>query len=83
MSDDLERLVAAWIRWESAPASPAAADRKEDALAALALSGLRVHAAIAAHRRAGCSIPDAVQAALQEVEQPGAPAPDQTAQEER
>jgi len=75
MNDDLERLVAAWIRWEGAPSSPAAADRKEDALAALALPSLRTHATIAAHRRAGWSIPDAVQAALQEVEQPGGPAP--------
>src|SRR5690606_35609189 len=74
---DLERLVAAWIRWEGAPASPAAADRKEDALAALTLPSLRVHATIAAHRRAGRPIPDAVQAALQETEQPGPlPRPD-------
>ena len=61
---DLEQLIAAWVRWEGAPSSPAAADCKEDALAALALPGLRVHATIAAHRRAGRSIPDAAQAAL-------------------
>src|SRR5690606_10213320 len=36
----------------------AAADGKEDALAALALSGRRVHATIAARRRAGWSIFD-------------------------
>ena len=69
MSDPVEQLIAAWIRWEDAPSSPPAADGKEDALAALALPGRRVHATIAARRRDGWSIPDAVQAALlQEVE---------------
>lgn len=64
MSDDLERLVAAWARWEDAPASPAAVAHKETVLRELGLSGRRAHAVIAAHRRAGRSIPDAAQAAL-------------------
>ena len=67
MNDDLERLVAAWVAWEQVPASPAAVARKETVLRDLGLSGRRAHAVIAAHRRAGRSIPDAVQAALQEV----------------
>ena len=67
MTDDIEMLVAAWTRWEDAPASPAAVARKETVLRDLGLSGRRTHAVIAAHRRAGRSIPDAVQAALQEV----------------
>ena len=64
MSDDLERFVDAWVAWEQAPASPAAVGRKETVLRELGLSGRRTHAVIAAHRRAGRSIPDAVQAAV-------------------
>jgi len=67
MTGDLELLVAAWTRWEDVPSSPAAVARKETVLRDLGLSGRRAHAVIAAHRRAGRSIPDAVQAALQEV----------------
>jgi hypothetical protein len=62
--NDLERLVAAWVAWEQAPASPAAVAHKETVLRELGLSGRRTHAVIAAHRRAGWSIPDAAQAAL-------------------
>ena len=64
MNDDLERLVAAWGRWEDAPSSPVAVARKETVLRELGLSGRRAHAVIAAHRRAGRSITDAAQAAL-------------------
>lgn len=66
MNDDLEQLIAAWVSWEDAPASPAAVAHKETVLRELGLSGRRAHAVIAAHRRAGRSIPDAAQAALQD-----------------
>jgi hypothetical protein len=59
-----DALIAAWVRWEENPRSrPVTLDRLA-AIAALELDSNRTHDTIGAARRAGYSIPDAVQTAI-------------------
>lgn len=64
MGDPLEALIDAWVRWDDQPSSPTAVTAKQEALARLGLSGISAHNQIAAHRRAGYSIPDAIQSTV-------------------
>lgn len=61
MRDLTAELIAAWVRWESAPSSDAATRQKFDAIRALELDPIRTIDAVARCRRQGMSIPDAVQ----------------------
>lgn len=72
--DPVERLIDAWETWEQQPGSRDAAVAKEQALAALELSGIAAHELIAECRRrhvagqpGGMSIPDAVQSFLNDL----------------
>ncbi|NIW75277.1 MAG: hypothetical protein GWN08_08525, partial [Gemmatimonadetes bacterium] len=60
----VDRLVAAWVRWEKAPGAAHTARGKVDAIHACGLGVARAHEAIAAARRDGLSVPDAVQAVV-------------------
>lgn len=64
MTDPTERLIAAWMRWESAPSSATATREKFDAIRALGLDPIRTAETVADNRRAGMSVPDAVQAVI-------------------
>lgn len=66
MPDAVEQLIAAWIAWETNPGRRTAVTAKHAALHALELDGCRAHGHIAAWRRAGQSIPDAVQTLINE-----------------
>jgi len=57
----VDALIAAWVRWEAAPRAAAAAANRFAAIHALGLPAIDVHNRVAAARRAGMSIPDAVQ----------------------
>lgn len=62
--DPVEALIKAWIAWEDAPASHQRAAAKCDALNALGLPANQIHEQIGAWRRAGYSIPDAIQSVI-------------------
>lgn len=59
----VDRLVAAWVRWEQFPGSRAAATERLAAIAELGLHSSRLHADIATYRNKGYKVPAAVQAA--------------------
>ncbi len=63
-ADPVEWLIRAWTAWEAAPSAAWTANAKEDAIAAAGLHGSDTHRHIAACRRAGMSIPDAVQSVI-------------------
>lgn len=65
--DAIERLIAAWLRWEASPSSHLAVTEKEAALAALGLAGCEAHEYIAAARRAGFDVPSAVTRAINDL----------------
>lgn len=60
----VERLIAAWIAWEENPGWHSTAADKLDAINAAGLNTCATHNHIAACRRAGMSIPDAVQSVI-------------------
>jgi len=59
--DPVDRLIAAWTAWEAAPSAYWTAGEKETAITVAGLTGRAAHHHIVACRRAGMSIPDAVQ----------------------
>jgi len=61
VNDRLDALMAAWVRWEAAPRAAASAANKFAAIHALDIPSIDVHNRVAAARRAGMSIPDAIQ----------------------
>ncbi len=67
MTDVTERLIRAWIRWETFPSSRDAVVEKLAAIAAAGLPSSATHRLIGRERRAGRSIPDAVQTAVNEL----------------
>lgn len=66
MADLIEQLTTAWIDWENAPTWRQTVITKEEALKALELNSNQAHNHIAQWRRAGYSIPDAVQSLINE-----------------
>ncbi len=62
--DPVERLIRAWTAWEQAPSAHWTVDEKETAITVAGLTGRAAHRHIAACRRQGMSIPDAVQSAV-------------------
>lgn len=67
ISDFVDALVTAWLRWERNPSSAHAVADKEVALAALGLAGCEAHEYVAAARRAGFDVPSAVARAANDV----------------
>lgn len=70
--DPVDVLATAWAAWEAAPSAPWTANAKEDALRALGLSGIATHHHIVNWRRHGYSIPDAVQALINDTQETAA-----------
>jgi hypothetical protein len=62
--DPVDRLIAAWAAWENAPSAHWTAREKEQAITVAGLTGRAAHHHIAACRRQGMSIPDAVQSVI-------------------
>lgn len=70
--DPVEVLIDAWIAWENAPSFRTTVVRKQTALAALLApqDRSRAHEEIAAYRRHGYSVPDAIQSVINDHPQP-------------
>lgn len=66
MTDSTDRLIAAWIAWDRAPGAPGTAAARHAAMTAAGLPFLPTQIAVARHRAQGMSIPDAIQAAINE-----------------
>ena len=66
MTDPTDRLIAAWIAWDRNPRAPGTATERLTAMTAAGLPTLQTQLAIARNRARGMSIPDAVQAAINE-----------------
>ena len=69
MTDPTERLIAAWIAWDLAPRAPGTATERLNAMVYAGLPTLPTQTRVARNRARGMSIPDAVQAAINEQEQ--------------
>lgn len=67
--DPVDVLATAWAAWEAAPRAEWTARAKEDAIQALGLPGIAAHHRIAYWRRHGYSIPDAVQALINDTQE--------------
>ena len=63
-ADPVDRLIRAWTAWEAAPSAHWTANEKEDAITVAGLTGRAAHRHITAARKAGMSIPDAVQSVI-------------------
>lgn len=59
-----DRLIAAWVAWDRNPTSTAAVKERLAAIAAAGLPVLETQIRVARNRSRGMSIPDAVQAAI-------------------
>lgn len=68
--DDL--LIAAWTAWERTPGAAWTAAAKTDALLACGLDVIGAHERIATARRAGMSVPDAIQTCINDHHQEAA-----------
>lgn len=66
MTDWTDRLVTAWMAWDAAPSAASACVERHAAIRAAGLDPRLTHERIAAFRRAGMSVPDAVQSAINE-----------------
>ena len=67
-----DTLIACWVAWERSPGATWTAHAKVDALLACGLDVCEAHEAIARARRAGYSVPSAVQAAVNDHHQEAA-----------
>lgn len=63
-----DRLIRAWLAWDRHPASRDTVRERLEAMAAAGLPSLTTQIAVARNRARGMSIPDAVQAAINEQE---------------
>jgi hypothetical protein len=68
MTDPVERLIAAWIAWDHKPSSSGAVAERLAAIEAAGLSALETQMRVARNRGRGMSIPDAVQAVINDQE---------------
>lgn len=66
-ADPVEELIAAWLAWNDSARTEWLALRKEAAIRACGIHGSQAHDLIADRRRAGWTIPDAVQATVLEL----------------
>jgi hypothetical protein len=65
-----ERLIAAWLAWDHKPSSPGTVAERLAAIEAAGLPALETQVQVARNRGRGMSIPDAVQAVINDKETP-------------
>jgi hypothetical protein len=68
MNDTAERLIAAWLAWDHKPSAPGAVAERLAAIEAAGLPALETQVQVARNRSQGMSIPDAVQAVINDRE---------------
>jgi hypothetical protein len=64
-----DRLIEAWVAWETQPRSNVTTDRKMGLLADIGLPCIETHDLVARQRDAGYDVPSAVQTAVNELTQ--------------